>query len=1058
MAAYTYLPWVRQGLIGAAGAGTVAAGRLGLKAQVTISGGGGGTPAVDVLLFGPGDVTGFDTRQVIRIEPAALTADVEPNYFPLIEFDRPDFPWMFSPAAPDGRNQLAPWICLVAVERRDGVEITPGDGRSLPVLMIATAAHAELPDLTEAWAWAHAQVAAVTSDADLETALKTQPDRTLSRLLCPRRLKPKTAYFACVVPTYKGGVQAGLGETVVDAQALDPAWTIAAQPDQIRLPVYYSWEFATGVEGDFEALVWQLERRRLTVDEVGTRKLEIGTAGYGLPATAPVDLEGALGPEADAADPRVGPSAPYQQRLQALVNETTSVPPLPVLPPPIYGRWHALQRAIPDPIAPGRTRDRSWLRELNLDPRYRVAAGVGAQIVREQQEQLMASAWDQVGDVERANQMIRQAQLARAASVSIHQERLGKLDATTFLLTTGPAQPRVRYIARRSGDERTARGHVRDSVVGAAVTSTQFRRVFRARGPLARRFGLTRTSRSDVVTGLNDGRIRAVPLRWPTRPGLATMESVIDRSPCRTNPLTLAHALVETRPPEPLIAALENFLQVFSNRRAEIATFTSAVQERLLLAAKHASAARDFLRTFAARISQPRSRYFDLVVSLYKPAMALIVDLILILIRGSRGFGANPPQAIEELNHAASALPTLDELRDMNFGLAVLLHVRRVEPCEEIARPQKPPLDIDELKKLMLDKLNPAVTIPARVASLVQAPGWEAAELDEVLAAPVFPAAMYKTLAAVSQDWLLPGLERVPANTLALLSTNPRFIEAFMVGLNHEMSRELLWRGYPTDQRGTYFRQFWDPSGRFEPPVDEAARTLQEEQGKDIPPIDEWGDSSLGTHVGKPRQSLADTAAKPAMARVVLLIRGELLRRYPRAMIYLAQAQWSLDVNNKKVLPRSPTATEKHPMFRGELAPDIQLLGFDVDPEAARGSEQPSADPTNDGAGWFVVIQQPPTEPRYGLDETAATSPEAQWTWRDLAWVHVNLTAEAGYVKLGNGVKAAFPSAARKGPQGQTWLLTPETTAGASQPDAAQVACITQQGPVRIAVHASDLL
>ena len=40
----------------------------------------------------------------------------------------------------------------------------------------------------------------------------------------------------------------------------------------------------------------------------------------------------------------------------------------------------------------------------------------------------------------------------------------------------------------------------------------------------------------------------------------------------------------------------------------------------------------------------------------------------------------------------------------------------------------------------------------------------------------------------------------------AVLETNPKFVEAFMVGLNTEMSHELLWRGFPTDQRGTYFR------------------------------------------------------------------------------------------------------------------------------------------------------------------------------------------------------------------------------------------------------------
>ena len=42
----------------------------------------------------------------------------------------------------------------------------------------------------------------------------------------------------------------------------------------------------------------------------------------------------------------------------------------------------------------------------------------------------------------------------------------------------------------------------------------------------------------------------------------------------------------------------------------------------------------------------------------------------------------------------------------------------------------------------------------------------------------------------------------------------PRFVEAYMVGLNVEMARELLWRGFPTDQRGTYFDAFWGTARR----------------------------------------------------------------------------------------------------------------------------------------------------------------------------------------------------------------------------------------------------
>ena len=38
--------------------------------------------------------------------------------------------------------------------------------------------------------------------------------------------------------------------------------------------------------------------------------------------------------------------------------------------------------------------------------------------------------------------------------------------------------------------------------------------------------------------------------------------------------------------------------------------------------------------------------------------------------------------------------------------------------------------------------------------------------------APKFPQPMYEALRDLSQDFLLPGLENVPANTVTLLETN----------------------------------------------------------------------------------------------------------------------------------------------------------------------------------------------------------------------------------------------------------------------------------------------
>ena len=159
---YVFLPWVRQG----AASGIQTPDRLGRVTQPGIFASRSAlrsttrTITRNVRLYGPGDVTGIDPQQVVRTVPPHLAADYEPNYFPPIEFDRPDFPWLFTPAAADADERLRPWICLVVVRKQEGVSLPTDRSRPLPVLEIKAPAlpQAELPDLTESWAWAHAQV------------------------------------------------------------------------------------------------------------------------------------------------------------------------------------------------------------------------------------------------------------------------------------------------------------------------------------------------------------------------------------------------------------------------------------------------------------------------------------------------------------------------------------------------------------------------------------------------------------------------------------------------------------------------------------------------------------------------------------------------------------------------------------------------------------------------------------------------------------------------------------------------------------------------------------
>ena len=164
-----------------------------------------------------------------------------------------------------------------------------------------------------------------------------------------------------------------------------------------------------------------------------------------------------------------------------------------------------------------------------------------------------------------------------------------------------------------------------------------------------------------------------------------------------------------------------------------------------------------------------------------------------------------------------------------------------------------------------------------------------------------------------------------------LLETNNRFIEAYLVGLNHEMARELLWREYPTDQRGTYFASFW--TGKPELVAD-----LHE-----LP----WRTGGLGEHVDPALDGQAS----------VFLVRGDLIRRYPGVVAHAARAGQDRDCcrRSRSFEPRaSPIKT----LFHVFLPPNVLLVGFAM----TEGEIDTPAET------WWFTLSENPTEPRFGLD------------------------------------------------------------------------------------------
>ncbi|MCA9702156.1 MAG: hypothetical protein KC431_31835, partial [Myxococcales bacterium] len=384
-----------------------------------------------------------------------------------------------------------------------------GDGRPLPTLQLQGAGN-QLPDLREAWAWAHVQASvgetSLADDAALAAAYEAQPEAFVARLLCPRRLEPGRSYLAALVPSFEAGRLAGLGLPPPSADAPLLAWS--AETDALELPVYHHFGFrCAAVAGDFETLVERLQPMPLAAD-TGTHALDIGEPGsdalLSVPGTT-VDFRGALiAPDATPPHWPAKHRLPFQQRLRTLLDAGLSARPDadsgnadpekkyqalvddPLVAPPVYGALPTGVDAVPDPRRNNTTREQPpWLAELNLDPALRAVAGLGAEVVRTQQEQLMAEAWDQAAGLRELNALLTRTRLAREVGRRLQQRLRALPDGVVLQLSRG-AHSRL---AGEVGDDdgtRTLHGRILAGALPKGLVSAATRRRLHRRSPLAR--------------------------------------------------------------------------------------------------------------------------------------------------------------------------------------------------------------------------------------------------------------------------------------------------------------------------------------------------------------------------------------------------------------------------------------------------------------------------------------------------------------------------------------------------------------------------------------------
>ncbi len=722
----------------------------------------------------------------------------------------------------------------------------------------------------------------------------------------------------------------------------------------------------------------------------------------------------------------------------------------------------------------------NWIHELNLDPRHRATAGFGTGVIQTNQEKYMAAAWEQVGDILEANRRIRRSRMQAETAGSWHRRYFEQMPGNPVLAdlafwVTAPLHSRI-----LTTENKTLAHHIRQSAIPPVMLSATVRRTLRPRARVARHLagaGARYKGITGLLAGLNEGALNAAPPRTVPA-GLLTIRHFAETIKPVGAPSWILQAL--SRYPWFKYAPLAMGAVVALVLLVLVSALPLLVASVALAGGLGWAGHRKLVRWER----QKRAFQFLAEANLRPGAVDELPKSPNFRI-SEPGSGFRPRQGNTDSEEAK------------RFKQALRGALETIEKVTA-APPEKVPVQLpfQSVVSQVVGTVKPAVTIPKRLYNQLMIPvhvqkfiGEDQAEsLEEIMAYPEFDLPMYKPLAAISHDLFLPRMHHIPKSSITLLETNQKFIEAYLVGLNHEFGRELLWREYPTDQRGSYFRQFWGVTDALKPfstiekdirdeykteinslPGDEAKRRFvrekvisrrreEVEKARDIPPIHEWDAASkLGSH--DYRETSGDQEEE-----LVLVIRGELLERYPNAVIFAQKAKKdgeafvladSTEKNIKipiyearveNVLPPPETesrngATEESPQK------NIYLFGFDLTAEEAKGSD---ADP-----GWFFVIQERPGEPRFGLDMPENNGNDL-FVWNDLDWGDVSSTG-SGHIEVGNpslNLPADFSSDNAEKQNQYDEDINVQWNGGNS----AHFAYILYQAPVMVAYHASEML
>ncbi len=964
IAKYTFLPWFRQGVsrqineVDKLG-GTSNYTRASFDVKLKVSDGANEISALTkkIHLVGPGDITGINKDVVIKMEPYDGITNFEPNYIPYIEFYEEDFPWRYSPAKANNQNKLRPWLVLLVLEESEFSRPSIINGQA-NVIQIPEST--PFPDHTEAWAWAHVHInETLTANGDvndnnaentLQSKLDSNPNIAHSRLFCPRKLKENTSYTAFLLPAYEQGRLAGLN---AEKSIIE---SVSAQ------------QYAYGnTQTDNE-----LKNYWPIYFEWSFRTGDVGDFEYLVKQIKP-----------RFPDPRVGrlpidtQDVGYLLSYQGGDGDTQGT---------VY-----LEGALKVPD----TETDLLLRETTTEARNFVKGLSNLLNLNEdlKEDTLPADSQylsnpfflDENGDPDAKieddpiitppiygrwhNMVKRTSPISKRRWINQLNLEPGYRTASGFGTKVIQANQET-YMDRaweQFGEVLEANKKMRAAQLAQQLNKKLYER------------NIERLA-NDKLVGMTH------KLHTRLRNGEVTLKKTIENSNLTSSVLDPGYTKM-TRPSSPI------FNEVSNSR----------------IKALHGDTVSEIVNNKVEVISEYGTSSFSANLDLDTLQTGLS-SIIPANFASTSLFMLSVPNSGLPISESGNQIQVFSQIAQ-TFN--VYFHQNNWDNIES-----SPALSMSQSAHVIHQGINPKLTIGTRLLNRLNLGDLQYKPKPEkivpAMAYPKFNDPMYKALADLSEDYLIPNLDLIPQDTFTVLETNQEFIESFMVGLNHEMGRELLWREYITDQRGSYFRKFWDSVGYID----------KSKPNYDIEEIHKWKRvSDLGQH--------PPAGAINMDGKLVFVIRGELLKKFPNTTVYMQAAKW--DKTNGNFDTKKPRLLDKEiktPVFEAKIDPDIYFLGFDITSDEALGDDSITSKP-----GWFFVLKERAGEVRFGMD----ISSDGNTSWNDLSWDNLNNLDQYVDINLN-----------KPNPQtrnGITWGT-----------NAADMAWILYQNPFMMAIHAKEMI